>query len=477
MLYNSISQFNENVDTKLEGTYTSKGMIRMIFLGIRLVQIMLNSILIILFCFGLYSIIWNIYLTLITFKGFGQIKRDYEIEEDKTRFLLLVAAHNEENVIGSTIDSLRMIDYDKSLYDIVIINDNCTDRTLEICKSKKVKYVDTSLKKFEREGVGKPGGIQYALRDIGFENIKNNYDLVMVFDADNHASSNLLKEVNSQFINSNNPEAIQVYIDSKNSTSSIALGYSLSFFINNRFLQYARYKKKLPVYIGGTGFAIRSDYIIDKGGFKCNSLTEDLEFAVDIWLSGGKIVWNHFARVYDEKPDSLKVSIKQRIRWCKGHSYVAIKSFKNIIKNAMSKKDLKVSLDIFIHLFSIGRSLQYIFLLLGLFISTVGFVISRFNVYIGIYTIQILSSMAFIGGLGVLLLIYNYIILPAYCLKHDFNDRLSIRHILALLLYSFSFIYPQMKGLIKWRDQSVWVKTQHVYNDRFDLDSEKSSNK
>lgn len=449
----------------------------MILLVIKTVEIILKSILIILLGFGAYSAIWNIYLTIITFKGFGKIERDYKMEEDKTRFLLLVAAHNEEDVIGSTIDSLRGIDYDKNLYDIVIINDNCTDRTLEICKSKKVKYVDTSLQKFEREGVGKPGGIQYALRDVGFENIKNNYDLVMVFDADNHVSSNLLKEVNSQFINSDNPEAIQVYIDSKNSKSLIALGYSMSFFINNRFLQYAKYKKKLPVYIGGTGFAIRSDYLISKDGFKCSSLTEDLEFAVDIWLSGGKVVWNHFARVYDEKPDSLKVSIKQRTRWCMGHSYVAIKRFKSIIKHAMSRQDLKVSLDVFIHLFSIGRALQYVVLLVGFFISTLGLLIARLDIYTDLYFTQILSSMAFVGGLGTLLLIYNYFILPIYCLKHDLNEKFSLRHTLSLLLYSFSFIYPQIRGLIKWRDQSVWVKTQHVYNARFDLDNGEVLNK
>lgn len=445
-------------------------------LAIEAIEFMLYSILIILFFFGVYSLVWNIYLTIITFKGFGKIERDYSIEEDKTRFLLLVAAHNEEDVIEGTIDSLRKVEYDKSLYDIVIINDNCTDSTLDICKRKNVKYVDTSLKVFEREGVGKPGGIQYALRSIGFENIKNNYDLVMIFDADNHVSSNLLREVNSQFINSNNPEGIQVYLDSKNSKSLIALGYSLSFFVNNRFLQYARFKKKLPVYLGGTGFAIRSDYLIAKDGFKCNSLTEDLEFAVDIWLGGGKIIWNHFARVYDEKPDSLLVSVKQRTRWCMGHAYVAVRRFKAIVKYVIDKKNFKIGLDIFIHLFSIGRALQYIFLLLGVIVSTVGLVITRFSHYTDIYVGQLLSSIAFVSGLGILLLIYNYIILPAYSLKYDLNERLTIRHVLSLLLYSFSFIYPQIKGLIKWRNQNIWVKTKHVYKDMIELEKDKELN-
>lgn len=438
----------------------------------KIIQIILNIILILLFIFSVYSLIWNIYTTSITFGGFGKIKRTYDIIEDKTRFLLLVAAHNEEDVIGSTIDSLRKIDYDKNLYDIVIINDNCTDRTTEICKSKKVKYVDTSLMKFPREGVGKPGGIQYALRDIGFDNIKNNYDLVMVFDADNHVSTNLLKEVNSQFINENRPEAIQVYIDSKNSSSLIALGYSMSFYINNRFLQYAKYKRNLPVYIGGTGFGIRSDYLISKDGFKCESLTEDLEFAVDIWLNGGKVIWNHFARVYDEKPDDLFVSVRQRTRWCMGHSYVAIKRFKSVVKRLIFSKDRRITMDIFIHLFSIGRSIQYMLILLGFLVSTTGLVLDRFNPHMNLFIKEMMSSIAFVGALGIFLLFYNYILLPMYCLKYDLNKKFRIKNVLSLLLYSFSFIYPQIKGVIKWRNQNVWVKTKHVYTARMEENNE-----
>ncbi len=432
----------------------------------------MKGLLVLLFGFGIYSIIWNIYLFFVSISGFGEISRDYNIKADETRFLLLVAANNEENVIGSTVDSLRNIDYDKDLCEIIIINDNCTDKTGEICKSKGVRYVNTSLEKFEREGIGKPGGIQYALRDIGFKNIMKNYDLVMIFDADNHVSSNILKEVNSQFIDLGKPEAIQVYIDSKNSTSLVSLGYSMSFFVSNRFNQYAKYKKGLPVYLGGTGFAIRSDYLISKGGFKCQSLTEDLEFAVDIWLDGGKVVWNHFASVYDEKPDKLGASVRQRTRWCKGHAYVAIKKFKLIMKQILKGKDRKIYIDLFIHLFSIGRSIQYIILLFGFLISVIGLNINSLSKYFNMFSNELLSSIAFGGLIGIMLLIYNYGILPYYALKKDFHKKIEFKHILALLIYSFSFIYPQIKGLMKWKNQKVWIKTQHIYSERIEDNKE-----
>ena len=40
---------------------------------------------------------------------------------------------------------------------------------------------------------------------------------------------------------------------------------------------------------------------------------------IEIVKSGGIILWNHHAKIYDEKPDSLKVSLRQRTRWAQGH--------------------------------------------------------------------------------------------------------------------------------------------------------------
>src|SRR5699024_10182179 len=137
-------------------------------------------------------------------------------------------------------------------------------------------------------------------------------DLVMVLDADNFVSPNILREVNSQYIAKNKPEAIQVYLDSKNYDSMMSLAYSAVFWTNNKFIQAAKYRLGLPNSIGGTGFSVRSDYLIDSGGFIFESLTEDLEMEVEIVSNGGRVLWNDFASIYDEKPEGLKVRSEER---------------------------------------------------------------------------------------------------------------------------------------------------------------------
>jgi glycosyltransferase involved in cell wall biosynthesis len=43
--------------------------------------------------------------------------------------MIVIPAHNESNVIGSTVDCLRRIDYPPHLFSIHIVADHCTDGT------------------------------------------------------------------------------------------------------------------------------------------------------------------------------------------------------------------------------------------------------------------------------------------------------------------------------------------------------------
>src|SRR4029078_4447629 len=48
------------------------------------------------------------------------------------RFLILVPAHNEEQLIPSLLANLQQLDYPPSLYSIHVVADTCTDRTAEL---------------------------------------------------------------------------------------------------------------------------------------------------------------------------------------------------------------------------------------------------------------------------------------------------------------------------------------------------------
>ena len=51
-----------------------------------------------------------------------------------TRFLVLVPAHNEEALLPELLSSLKAMDYPRSLCDVHVVADNCTDATAAVAR-------------------------------------------------------------------------------------------------------------------------------------------------------------------------------------------------------------------------------------------------------------------------------------------------------------------------------------------------------
>ena len=79
------------------------------------------------------TIFW-IYQFAISICSLINFKDKPMIEEKNHRFMAIIPAHNEENVIKNLVASLKKQDYPKELYDIYVIADNCTDNTAKLAK-------------------------------------------------------------------------------------------------------------------------------------------------------------------------------------------------------------------------------------------------------------------------------------------------------------------------------------------------------
>ncbi len=245
----------------------------------------------------------------------------------KNKFALLIAAHNEEVVVGSLIESMLKLDYPKDMYDIFVIADNCTDDTAKIAKGYGVNVCERFVE--DKKGKG------YALEWMFAKLFKMNkqYEAVAIFDADNLVHKNFLKEINSKM--QDGYKVVQGYIDSKNPEDSwIAAAYSIAFWTQNRMFQLARANVGFSNQIGGTGFAIETS-TLKKLGWGATCLTEDLEFTCKLVLNGEKVGWAHDAIIYDEKPLKLMQSWKQRKRWMQGFTDVASRYFFKLIKKSI----------------------------------------------------------------------------------------------------------------------------------------------
>lgn len=269
------------------------------------------------------------YYFILAFFGFKR-KNEKKNYTPTKKFAMIVAAHNEEVVIGKLIESMLNQNYPRELFDIFVIADNCTDNTAKIAR----KYGVYVYERFNKEQRGKGYALEWMFDKI-FK-MKKKYDAVAIFDADNLVSKNWCKEINSKMLEGY--KVVQGYIDSKNPNDSwISASYSIAFWTQNRMYQLARANVGLSNQIGGTGFAIDVD-ILKEFGWGATCLTEDLEFSCKLILNGEKVGWAHDAIIYDEKPLTLKQSWVQRRRWMQGFTDVASRYFFKLLKKGLKER-------------------------------------------------------------------------------------------------------------------------------------------
>lgn len=410
--------------------------------------------------FGIWALLQSVYFVILSLFGYGRAKRDYPIIADKTRFLIFIPAHNEATVIASTIKNLAKMTYATNLYQIVVINDNSTDQTGEIARQYDVDVVDTKEKRFNVGGVGKPRALEYTF--LSYQEQLKNFDLILVLDADNQVDPNILTELNSQYIAKGKPEAIQTYLDSKNYDTLLSLGYAASYWTMNRFFQLAKYRMGLPNSIGGTGFAVSTQWLIQNKAFTSTSLTEDLEMEIRIVEGGGRVLWNHFARIYDEKPTSLKSSMIQRYRWSKGHWYVAFTHAPRLMKGFIKTRQFRY-IDQLAYLFSMRQNFQ---ILLALMLGMTWFLQVIFSVADVQGKLFDLFQSYFVPAsfFNYFFLLYGFVLTVVGFLRDAYTRKtpwMILKTLIALFYFSFTYIYSQMWGLFNFRAQNSWSKTEH----------------
>lgn len=274
--------------------------------------------------------IYTFYFFVVSLFGFFRRHEDNSALPS-SRFAIVVAAYNEERVIGELVRNLKELDYPDELYDIYVIADNCTDNTAKIAAGKGANVIE----RFNDVDKGKGYALEYA-----FDIIFNNgiyYDAVAVFDADNLVAKDFLSIMNAHLLRGE--KIIQGYLDTKNAHDTwITKSIYISYILTNRFWQLSKYNLGLTCALGGTGMCLSVD-MLKRYGWGMTSLTEDLEFQMKALMNNIKVTWAHDAKIYDEKPLSLMQSWRQRKRWMQGHTNVAGRYVGKLVREGLRTKN------------------------------------------------------------------------------------------------------------------------------------------
>lgn len=255
--------------------------------------------------FSLYFFV----VALFCLKGLNR----FEGTEAKTRFACLIAARNEETVIGPLVESLRKQDYPEGLYDIYVIPNNCTDGT-ENAAVRAGAHIFRCLDPVRCKGDALHQAVSWLL--------PRGYDAFCVFDADNVVDRQFLACMNDAFCGG--ARVAKGSLRVKNPGDSWVSGwYGLYFTLFDIFYSRARANCGLSAKLVGTGFAVHREVFERLGGWNTKTIAEDAEFSAQCAALGVRIHYIPDAVTYDEAPNSLRVSLRQRRRWCSGVMTVA----------------------------------------------------------------------------------------------------------------------------------------------------------
>ena len=245
--------------------------------------------------------------------------RKFKPAKKKHKYAILIAARNEKNVIGNLLDSIKKQDYPEELLTTFVVADNCTDNTAEIARSKGA----VCYERFDNEHKTKGFALQYLLEKIEEDYGRMSFEGYFIFDADNLLNSNYISKMNDAF--DSGEKIITSYRNTKNFDENwIASTYALHWIRSIRANHRARSVFRLATNIQGTGFLFTNEIV--KDGWKYTSLTEDRALTADAVAQGYRITYNDEAMFYDEQPTSLKIALRQRTRWSKGHLLAFLES-------------------------------------------------------------------------------------------------------------------------------------------------------
>ncbi len=230
------------------------------------------------------------------------------------RYAALIAARNEEDVIGQLIESLKRQNYPARLLDIYVVADNCTDRTAAVAKAAGARV----YRRFDHVEVGKGYALDFLLKRLAADGFAGRYDGYFIFDADNLVDADFVSEMNRTF-DRGGYTAVTSYRNAKNfGRNWITAGYSIWFLREARFVNAVRMALGTNCAVSGTGFLVDAGFIREKGGWPYHLLTEDIQFSAECTVEGRRIGYCGRAVIYDEQPADFRQSWDQRLRWSKG---------------------------------------------------------------------------------------------------------------------------------------------------------------
>lgn len=264
---------------------------------------------------------YHIILTYGGYRHFSKTLTDSKLELELVAYpmiSILIPAHNEEAVIGRTVDAMARLIYAKARLEIIVVNDGSRDRTGHILEEKCKLYPQLRVLTTTAENGGR--GKAAALNQ-GLKLCRGEY--IVIYDADNTPERRAVLYLAAAITRDERLGAVVGKFRTRNKKTNL-----LTRFINVEtlsfqwLLQAGRCHLWGLTTIPGTNYIIRRSILDQLGGWEEGALTEDTELTIRVYDNGYRIFWLPHSVTWEQEPETLKVWMKQRTRWAQGNMWI-----------------------------------------------------------------------------------------------------------------------------------------------------------
>jgi cellulose synthase/poly-beta-1,6-N-acetylglucosamine synthase-like glycosyltransferase len=251
-------------------------------------------------------------------------------------------------------------DYPKEKYGIIIGDDS--NKPEISAKIDEFASRHSKMVKVTRRGNNagfKPGNLNYMLeRSYG--------EIIVIFDSDFLPDRDFLRRIVAPFTIQKDISVVQARwnIDNFNQNLCTILGGTISLICHNITLPFI-IRMKGSSFLCGSAEAVRRKDIIEVGGWKAGSLTEDIECSFRFMKEGKKLLYLEDLECKCEAPQNFKDLCKQQKRWAYGVISAFKEHFISLLRSPKTRSADRLSTVIF--------ASGYMFSILLLLITASGF--------------------------------------------------------------------------------------------------------
>ncbi|SJN48301.1 N-acetylglucosaminyltransferase [Sphingobacterium faecium PCAi_F2.5] len=248
-------------------------------------------------------LIWIIYFLVFAIGYRLPRNQQFKRTTHQHRYLVIFPAYKEDAVIVESIRSFYEQDYPQHLYEIVVVADSMQQETNDLLRDLGATVL---VPYYEKRS--KAAALNLALRCTHHQE----YDAVVILDADNLVYPDFLKQLNAVFASGS--KAVQAHRIAKNDNNDTAYLDGISEEINNSIFRRGHANLGLPAALTGSGMLFEINWFKEIMP-KISAMGEDKELEYHLLLDGIFTTYLEDVYVLDEKVQNRKDLSNQRKRW------------------------------------------------------------------------------------------------------------------------------------------------------------------